>query len=70
MYAFTAVGLALARWPGILNPPPGISHPSTVVAMFLGWKNGKRKMIHAPYGNKRVHRTTPWTSQWFAGTLR
>ena len=36
MYAFTFVGLALARWPGILNPPPGISHPSTVVAMFLG----------------------------------
>jgi cell wall-associated NlpC family hydrolase len=40
------------------------------VAMFLGWKNGKRKMIHAPYGNKRVHRTTPWTNRWFAGTLR
>src|SRR5918997_5175179 len=36
MYAFTFVGLALARWPGILNPPAGISHPSTVVAMFLG----------------------------------
>src|SRR5918997_3530048 len=36
MYAFTFVGLALARWPAILNPPPGISHPSTVVAMFLG----------------------------------
>src|SRR5215210_3973726 len=36
MYAFTFVGLVLARWPEILNPPPGISHPSTVVAMFLG----------------------------------
>ena len=36
MYAFTFAGLALARWPAILNPPPGISHPSTVVAMFLG----------------------------------
>ena len=36
MYAFTAVGLALARWPAIVNPPPGISHTGTVVAMFLG----------------------------------
>src|SRR5918998_4616631 len=36
MYAFTAVGLLLARWPAIVNPPPGISHPATVVAMFLG----------------------------------
>lgn len=40
------------------------------VAMFLGWRNGERKMIHAPYGGKNVHRTTPWTSRWFAGTLR
>ena len=36
MYAFTAVGLLLARWPAIVNPPPGITHSSTVVAMFLG----------------------------------
>jgi hypothetical protein len=36
MYAFTAIGLLLARWPAIVNPPPGISHASTVVAMFLG----------------------------------
>ena len=35
MYVFTFVGLALYRWPGILNPPPGISHPATVVGMFL-----------------------------------
>ena len=40
------------------------------VAMFLGWRNGKRKMIHAPYGGRNVHRTTPWTNRWFAGTLR
>ena len=36
MYAFTFVGLVLFRWPAILNPPPGISNASTVVAMFLG----------------------------------
>ena len=35
MYVFTFVGLAITRWPDILNPPPGISHPSTVVGMFL-----------------------------------
>src|SRR5918997_6384997 len=36
MYAFTFVGLALTRWPGILNPPPGISNAGTVVGSFLG----------------------------------
>ena len=36
MYAFIFAGLALARWPGILNPPPGISNAETVVGMFLG----------------------------------
>src|SRR6185503_19924881 len=36
MYAFTAVGLLLARWPAIVNPPAGISNAGTVVAMVLG----------------------------------
>ena len=40
------------------------------VAVFTGWNNGRRKMIHAPYGGKRVHRAGPWTNKWFAGTLR
>ena len=35
MYVFTFVGLAITRWPGILNPPSGISHPATVVGSFL-----------------------------------
>lgn len=40
------------------------------VAVFAGWKNGRRQMIHAPYGGKNVHRATPWTNRWYAGTLR
>jgi len=36
MYAFMFVGLALARWPGILNPPAGISNAETVVGSVLG----------------------------------
>jgi hypothetical protein len=36
MYAFMFVGLALTRWPGILNPPPGISNAGTVVGSVLG----------------------------------
>ncbi len=36
MYVFMFVGLALTRWPGILNPPPGISNTGTVVGSFLG----------------------------------
>jgi cell wall-associated NlpC family hydrolase len=40
------------------------------VAVFSGWDNGRRRMIHAPYGGKSVHRASPWTNKWFAGTLR
>lgn len=40
------------------------------VAMFLGRKNGRVQMVHSPSSGKRVHRTTPWTSSWFAGTYR
>lgn len=40
------------------------------VAMFVRWQDGRRRMIHSPYGGRRVHRSSPWTSQWFAGTLR
>lgn len=36
MYAFTFVGLVIYRWPGILNPPAGISNAGTVVGMVLG----------------------------------
>jgi len=36
MYGFMFVGLALTRWPGILNPPPGISNTGTVVGSVLG----------------------------------
>jgi cell wall-associated NlpC family hydrolase len=40
------------------------------VAVFSGWKNGRRMMVHAPYGGQNVHSATPWTNSWFAGTLR
>jgi cell wall-associated NlpC family hydrolase len=40
------------------------------VGVFAGWKNGRRTIIHAPYGGQRVHRAPIWTNRWFAGTLR
>ncbi len=40
------------------------------VAVFAGWNNRRRQMIHAPRPGTRVHRATPWTNKWFAGTLR
>ena len=40
------------------------------VAVFLRWHNGHRVMMHAPRSGERVHREKPWTSRWFAGTLR
>lgn len=36
MYMFMFVGLAIFKWPGILNPPPGISNTGTVVGSVLG----------------------------------
>lgn len=40
------------------------------VGVFDGWADGRRWMIGAPYGGKKVRREVPWTNQWFAGTLR
>ncbi len=35
MYVFMFVGLVLARWPAILNPPPGLSNAGSVVGSVL-----------------------------------
>ena len=36
MYAYMFVGLAIFKWPQILNPPSGISNTATVVGSVLG----------------------------------
>ena len=36
MYVFMFVGLALVKWPAILNPPPGLSNSGSVVGSVLG----------------------------------
>jgi|GEM_PF-6368234 len=36
MYGFMFVGLAVFEWPGILNPPSGISNMGSVVGSVLG----------------------------------
>lgn len=36
MYVFMAIGLALTKWPGILNPPENASHMGNVVGSMLG----------------------------------
>ena len=40
------------------------------MGVFAGWKDGRRTIIHAPYGGKNVHRSKIWTGSWFPGTLR
>jgi hypothetical protein len=35
MYAFMFVGLAIVKWPAILNPPPGLSNAGSVVGSVL-----------------------------------
>lgn len=36
MYLYMFVGLAVFKWPGILNPPPGLSNAGSVVGSVLG----------------------------------
>jgi len=40
------------------------------VAVFVGWKDGRRLMIHSPRSGSRVKYARPWTRSWFPGTLR
>jgi len=40
------------------------------VAIFTGWKNGRRVILHAPYSGTRVRREAIWGDNWFPGTLR
>lgn len=41
------------------------------VAIFLHWGSGHHAvMLHAPQPGEHVQVSSPWTSQWFAGTLR
>ena len=44
----------------------GIYH----AAIFLRWSRGHALMVHSPRPGSRVHVAAPWTSAWFAGTLR
>ena len=39
-------------------------------AMFLKWKKGHAVMVHSPRSGERVRRDRPWTTSWFAATLR
>ena len=39
-------------------------------AIFLGRKGGKVHMVHSPSTGKRVSKASPWTSSWYAATLR
>jgi cell wall-associated NlpC family hydrolase len=40
------------------------------VAVYLGWRDGKRRILHAPGSGQRVKRSAIWTNAWFPGTLR
>ena len=40
------------------------------VGIFLRWDDGQALMLHSPEEGERVHREDPWTSEWYAGTLR
>jgi cell wall-associated NlpC family hydrolase len=39
-------------------------------AIYLGKRDGRRRVLHAPGSGQRVKRSAIWTNSWFAGTLR
>jgi cell wall-associated NlpC family hydrolase len=39
-------------------------------AIFLRWSHGHAVMLHSPGSGQRVRVAVPWTSSWFAGTVR
>lgn len=39
-------------------------------AIYVGKKDGRRRVVHAPGSGQRVKRSAIWTNSWFAGTLR
>jgi len=39
-------------------------------AIFIGWRNGRAQMVHAPGSGQRVRVAAAWTTSWFGGTLR
>ena len=39
-------------------------------AIFLRWSHGHALMVHSPGSGQRVRVAVPWTSAWFAGTVR
>jgi len=40
------------------------------VGIFYGWRNGHRRVLHAPYPGQHVRVVRLWTTHWFAATLR
>ena len=39
-------------------------------AIFVGWRDGRRIILHAGRSGERVKKSAIWTSSWYAGTLR
>jgi len=40
------------------------------VGIFVGWRDGRRALLHAPRSGTRVRVDRNWSNHWFAGTLR
>jgi cell wall-associated NlpC family hydrolase len=40
------------------------------VGIYVGWRDGRRAVVHSPRSGSRVHVARIWTNSWYAGTLR
>lgn len=49
-----------------LHSGSGVYH----VGIFVGWKAGRRVILHSPNSGGKVHKQRMWTSKWWAATLR
>ncbi len=49
-----------------LHGSGGVYH----VGLFVGWRDGRRLILHAPNSGSRVHVQKMWTGKWWAATAR
>ena len=40
------------------------------VGIYIGWKDGRRMILHSSYSGRPVQKDRVWSRNWFGGTVR